>query len=172
MKHEVLDKIPISGELSEIHFGETDPDSLWIKFCPEETENWLGSFANGKLAFNNRKILDISELSEFAILNNGAFYLVDMNSKKILMHPDETYYCDFEIIPENDLLILATFWAIFVFKANALIKEIKPDFIDGITFKKRIDNLLFGEISDPGDETSEFELDINSLKLKWGKYEY
>jgi len=172
MNHEVLEKIPISGELLEKHFGVTDPDPLWIKFYPDDSENWLGSFANGRLAFINRKVLDISQLSKFAVLNNGAFYLIDLNSKEILMHPDETYYCDFEFIAENDLLLLATFWAIFVFKANELIKVINPDFIDGIKFKKRIDNLLFGEISDPSDEKSEFELDINTLILKWGTYEY
>jgi hypothetical protein len=172
MKHKVLDNIPISGELAEIHFGETDPDSLWIKFCPDDSENWLGSFANGSLAFTNRKILEISKLSKFAVLNNGAFYLIDLYSKEILMHPEETYYCDFEFIAENDHLILATFWAIFVFKANLLIKVIKPDSIDGIKFVKRIDTTLIGEISDPGDNKSEFELDLISLKLKWGKYEY
>ena len=53
-----------------------------------------------------------------------------------------------------------------------MIKKISPDFIDGIVFTKRIDDQIFGEISDPDNEKSEFVLDIITLKLRWGKFEY
>jgi len=172
MKYEVLNQTPVSGEYSEKHFGISSPDSLWIKFFPDDSENWVGSFANGKLGFVNRRIQDLSSFSKFGILNNGAFYLIDPNNKEILKIDDESYYSDFEIIPEKDLIFLASFWAIFVFKGNDMIKKISPDFIDGIVFTKRIDDQIFGEISDPDNEKSEFVLDIITLKLRWGKFEY
>lgn len=172
MKYEVLNQFPVSGEYYETHFGKYTSDSLWIKFLPDDSENWIGSFANGKLGFVNRKIQDRSSFSKFGILNNGAFYLIDPHTKEILKIDDESYYSDFEIVPEMDLLFLASFWAIFVFKGNDMIKKISPDFIDGIVFIKRINDQIFGEISDAGNEKSDFVLDINSLKLKWGKFEY
>jgi hypothetical protein len=172
MKYEVLKRPPLSGEFYEIHFGKTSSDSIWIKFSPTDSEDWVGSFANGKLGFINRKILDFDPHSKFAVLNNGAFYMIDPITRELLKSDDESYYCDFEIIPEMDLLFLASFWAIFIYKGNDKIKVIKPDFIDGISFTNKNNSQIIGEISDPGNEKSEFVLDINTLKLKWGDFEF
>ena len=72
----------------------------------------------------------------------------------------------------RNLIFLAADWGIYILKDNKQTKEIRPDFIDGIRFTKKIDNKLIGEIYEPGDKWIEFELDTQTLKMKWQKYEY
>jgi len=172
MNFEILNGTPISSDFEEKHFGETDSNSLWIKFNLIESEYWIGSFASGDIGLINEKIVEIVKTSKIGILTNGAFYLIDRDSRDLLFHPKDGYFTDFEIILDNDLIFLATNWGICVIKNNVVIKEIRPDFIDGVRFTNRINNQLIGEIYEPGDEWIKFELDLQTLKLKWQKYEY
>ncbi len=172
---EILKTSPISGEINERHFGKTDSNPLWIKFYSINSDNWIGSFASGDIGLRNRKINEIDKTSKIGLLTNGAFYLIDKDSRDLIFHPRQGHFIDFDIIYDSDLILLATNWGINIIKNKEQIKEIRPDFIDGIRFIKRIDNLLIGEICEPsenGDDWSEFELDLRTLKLSWGKYEY
>ena len=172
MNLEILKWTPVSGEFEEKHFGVTDPKPLWIKFCPTDSANWTGSFASGEIGLINEKIVEIDKTSKIGILTNGAFYLIDTDSKDLLLNPRNGYFTDFEILLEENLVFLTTNWGIYIFKDNTLFKEIRPDFIDGIKFTKRTENLIIGEIYEPGIDWSEFELNTQTLKLKWGKYEF
>ena len=172
MKDEVLKLTPISGDFEEKHFGVTDTNPLWIKFNPNDSESWIGSFASGDIGLVNEKIVEIEKTSEIGILINGAFYLIDKESKGLILHPEFGFFNDFEIIPKQNLIFLATFWGIYIFKDNKQIKEIRPGFIDGVRFTNRINDSLMGEIYEPGDKWIKFELDIPTLKLKWQQYEY
>jgi hypothetical protein len=172
MNFELLKATPVSGDFDEKHFGDTDTNPLWIKFYPIDSDCWIGSFASGDIGLINQKIVEIDKTSAIGVLTNGAFYLIDKDSKDLIFHPKNGFFTDVEIILDSNLIFLATDWGIYVIKDNVQIKEIRPDFIDGIRFTKRIDNLLIGEIYEPGDEWIKFELDILSLKLKWQQYEY
>jgi hypothetical protein len=172
MNYEVLKWTPISGDSEEKHFGVTDTNPLWIKFNSNDSESWIGSFASGDIGLVNEKIVEIEKTQKIGILINGAFYIIDRDSKDLILHPENGFFTDFEIIPEQNLIFLATDWGIYIFKDNKQIKEIRPDFIDGVRFTNRINDLLIGEIYEPGDEWIKFELDISTLKLKWQQYEY
>ncbi len=172
---EILKTSPISGELRERHFGKTDSSPLWIKFNSINSDNWIGSFASGTIGLRNRKINEIEKTSKIGLLTNGAFYLIDKDSQDLLFHLEEGHFIDFEIIPEFDLIILATNWGINIIKGKKQIKEIRPDFIDGVRFKEKNDSSLFGEICEPsenGDYWTEFKIDLQTLKLNWGKYKF
>jgi len=172
MNYEILKWTPISGDFDEKHFGETDANPLWIKFYPNDSDCWIGSFASGDIGLVNEKIMEIDKSSKIGILTNGAFFLIDKDSRDLILHPENGFFTDFEIFPDQDLIFLATFWGIYILKNNKQIKEIRPDSIDGIRFTKKTDNKLLGEIYEPGDDWLEFELDTQSLKMKWQKYEY
>ncbi len=172
MNYAVLIWTPISGDFDEKHFGETDANPLWIKFISNESDCWIGSFASGDIGLINEKILEIDKSSKIGILTNGAFYVIDKDSRDLISHPENGFFTDFEILPDQDLIFLAADWGIYIFKNDKQIKEIRPDFIDGIRFTKKTDNKLFGEIYVPGDNWIEFELDTQTLKMKWQKYEY
>ena len=160
MNYEVLKWTPISGDFEEKHFGVTDTNPLWIKFNPIDSESWIGSFANGNIGLVNEKIIEIEKTPKIGILTNGAFYLIDKESKDLILHPENGFFTDFEIIPDQNLIFLATDWGIYILKDNKQIKEIRPDFIDGVRFSNKINNLLIGEIYEPGDEWIKFELGI------------
>jgi len=171
----ILESNPISGEFDEKHFGETDTNPLWIRFNTNNLYDWVCSFASGDIGLSNRKIIEIDNTSKVGILTNGAFYLIDRSLKELIFKPSQECFTDFYFVPDTGLLILATNWGIQIFKDKEIIKEIRPDFIDGVRFIKRNNNLLTGEICEPtenGDDCSEFELNIQTLKLKWKKYEY
>ena len=172
MNYEILKSTPISGDFEEKHFGETDTNPLWIKFTSIDSEYWIGSFASVDIGLVNEKIVEIDKSSKIGILTNGAFYLIDKDSKDLILHPENGFFTDFKILLDQDLIFLATNWGIYIFKDNKQIKEIRPDFIDGIRFTKKAENKLLGEIFEPGDEWIEFELDTQTLKMKWQKYEY
>ena len=172
MNYEIIDKIPISGELDEKHFGKTCVRPLWIKFCPTDSDNWLGSFASGSVGIINRKVVELSNTSQIGILTNGAFYIIDIKSKTSIFHSDADYFNDFQITPDNNFIILASYFGIFIYKEYKLIKEIRPDFIDGIRCREIRNDVLTGEIYESGNDWSGFEFKIKTLRLKWGKLEY
>jgi len=172
MNYEILKKIPISGDFEEKHFGGTDTNPLWIKFTPIDSESWIGSFASGEIGLVNEKIMEIDKTQKIGILINGAFYLIDKESNDLILHPKNGFFTDFEVFQDHDLIFLAADWGINVLKDKKQIKEIRPDFIDGVRFTNRNNNLLIGEIYEPGDEWIKFELDVLTLKLKWQQYEY
>ncbi|MCD4696229.1 MAG: hypothetical protein K8S16_08290 [Bacteroidales bacterium] len=172
---EILETIPISGEINERHFGQTDSNPLWIKFSSINSDNWIGSFSSGTIGLKNRKISEIEKTSKIGLLTNGAFYLFDKESGDLIFYPEQGHFIDFEIIPELDLIILATNWGINIIKGKKRLKEIRPDFIDGVRFMEKYENSLIGEIFEPsesGDNWSKFELDLKTLELNWGKYKY
>lgn len=172
MTFEILNWTPISGEYEEKHFGQTDVHPLWIKFFPSNSLCWIGSFARGGTGFENEKICDIKDSTLIAILTDGKFYIIDRDSKELLCNPEPDYFHDFEIIPENNLILLAAYFGIYIFKNFDLIKVIRPDFIDGVRFNKKANDKLYGDIYEPGDNWYPFELDLNNLKLKWRNFEY
>ncbi|MBT6836899.1 MAG: hypothetical protein HOA61_12715 [Bacteroidetes bacterium] len=175
MNYEVLKHTPISGDFEEKHFGKIGTNPRWIKFNPIDSDCWIGSFASGDIGLINEKIDEINKTSKIGLLINGAFYLIDKDSRDLILHPENGFFIDFEILLDQNLIFLATYCGIYVFKDNKQIREIRPDFIDGIRFTKKIDNLLIGKICEPsnnGGEWSEFELNLHTLKIKWGKYEY
>ncbi len=175
MNFEILKSIPISGELDEIHFGKADSKSLWVKFYSNDFEQWYDLFAGGDIGLVNRKVIEVENNSKIGLLTNGAFYLIDLNLRALILNPFEGGFTDFEFIPNTDLIILTANCGIYIFSRKKQIKEIKPDFINGIRFLERYDDILIGEICEPaenGDDWSNFELDTQTLKLKWGKYEY
>ncbi len=172
MYFEKLKKSPTSGEYNEKHFGNVDANPLWIKFHPDEEIGWIGSFENGGFKLVNEKILESETKPQIAILTNGAFYLVNYSSKELVFHPEDNYFIDFEINNESNQIFLATFWGIYVYEENKLMKEIRPEFIDGIRFKEMINEILYGEIYEPGLDWSKFELNTKTLVLKWGIYEF
>jgi hypothetical protein len=172
MNFERLKTIPISGEYKERHFGITDPNPLWVKFFTNNSEGWLGSFADGGLGFVNEKIVEIESSVKVGVLYNGAFYLIDRESYDLLLSPDEVFFSDFESVGNGSLMLLASYCGIFIFKDSKFIKQICPDFIDGVRFKQKTGKKLVGEICESGLGWSEFEIDLDSLILKWGIYEF
>jgi hypothetical protein len=163
MNYEILNLTPISGDFEEKHFGETDANPLWIKFILIDSNCWIGSFASGDIGLVNEKIVEIDKSSKIGILTNGAFYLIDKDSRDLILHPESGFFTDFEILLDQDLIFLATNWGIYILKNNSQIKEIRPDFIDGIRFTKKTDTKLLGEIYEPVDEWIDFEFDIPTL---------
>ena len=172
MHFEKLEKPPLLGEYHEKHFGNVDANPLWIKFNPDEEGSWIGSFEKGGFKLKNEKYSECITKPQIAFLKNGAFYIVDYVSKELIFHPDDNYFLDFEICSESNQIILATFWGIYIYEDSILKKEIRPEFIDGIRFKGIKNDKLLGEIYEPGLDWSEFELNTNTLVLKWGKYEF
>lgn len=172
MNYEIVRWTPISGEVDEKHFGVTDTNPLWIKFNPLDAKSWIGSFAGGKTGVISRKIIEIDKTPFVGILTNGAFYLIDRNTKDLIVHPDVGYYIDVAIFPDPDLVVLATYSGITILKNKEMIKEIRPDFIDGIRFTAESNEVLKGDISEPGNGWTAFELDIRTLKLTWKGFEY
>jgi hypothetical protein len=171
MDFKKFDRPPLSGDFEERHFGRADPNPLWIKISVSDFEEWAGSFANGDIGFINEKIAGIDD-SRIGILINGAFYVVDIKTKELLLTPKPDIYNDFEITPDENLLIVAAYCGLFIFENLELVKNIMPDAIDGIRFIGREGDILKGEIYDPGIDWSEFELNLKTLIMKWGMYEY
>ena len=60
----------------EKHFGETDPNPLWIKFFSIDSECWIGSFASGDIGLVNN-IEEVKSETEGLVkaLNHGTAIL-------------------------------------------------------------------------------------------------
>ena len=172
MHFEKLEKAPLSGEYYEKHFGNVDANSLWMKFYSDDKEPWIGSFKNGGFKIENQRFFENNSKQQVAILKNGAFYIINYDSKELIFHPDDDDFIDFKINPESNQIFLATFSGICIYEDYLLKKEISPELIDGIRFKGINNGKLIGEIYEPGLDWSEFELNTNTLVLKWGKYEF
>lgn len=172
MHFEKLEKTPISGEYSAIHFRKSTQNSVWIKFKPDDSLDWLGSFEKGEFKLENEKFLELHTKPQISILTEGAFYVIDYMSRELIFHPDDNFYIDFQFDSEERKIFLATFFGIYIFKDNELIKKIRPEFIDGIRFNGLKNGIILGDICEPGLEWTSFEIDTETLILKWGKYEF
>ena len=168
MNLEILKWTPVSGEFEEKHFGVTDPNPMWIKFCPTDSANWTGSFASGEIGLINEKIVEIDKTSKIGILTNGAFYLIHKDSKDLLLNPRNGYFTDFEILLEENLVFLATNWGIYIFKDNTLIKEIRPDFIDGWIIRTMLVlRHIWGRTKSYKNIAQIFDIQINMFIISW-----
>jgi hypothetical protein len=175
MNYEVLETTPLSGGSEERHFGGTDVKPLWIRFHPDASEDWLGSFACGNLGLVNLKIAIIANTPKVAILHNGAFYLIDSETRDLLCKPDTSYYNDFMAEPSGNQVFLASYCGVTVVRGVTATRIPSPGLIDGIRLHRIENGLLLGEYYVPTEDIGwdEFEIDTSTLAADWkGKFHW
>ena len=164
MKVTELNNAPTSGLYDEKHFGSADTHSLWLKLDDKDGSSFILSFSGGDMKLqNNKTLLNGDTLS---VLFNGAFYSVDLSTKNIIFNPDDYYYVDFIYSEDNSLLCLGTFWGVEIFKEQKLIKDLRPELIDGVKFESATKNKITGKLYNVGDDWRDFSIDLETLWLE------
>ncbi len=159
-----LNNPPTSGLYDEKHFGSTDTHSLWLKLDDNDGNSFTLSFAGGDMKLKNSKtLLNDNTLS---VLFNGAFYSVNISSKNLIFTTDNSSYVDFIYNQDNSILCLGTFWGVEIYKGQELLKDLRPELIDGIKFNSATKNKVTGKLYNVGDDWQDFSIDLDWLWLE------
>lgn len=173
MSGKIINATPISGEFPEIHFGEHFTSRLWVEFEDNDFEKWYGCFPNiSRQGFNN-VLIDKNNISAF-VVSSGVGYLINITTKELIFKTEEHFLIESAILTENpDYFIAGTFYSVYVFDSEKLIKEVTPDFmVDGIYFKTQQDRKAIGDLAtaeNQYDFNVDFEFDLESFELTMNK---
>lgn len=155
---------PASGLFDETHFGKTDTQSLWLKIDDSNGYSFIFSFGSRDIKLENSIVQMHGD--NLNVLYNGTFYSIDTLSKSLILSPDNDYYVDFIYNQDNSILCLGTFWGVEIFKGQQLIKDLRPEFIDGIKFVSATSNIIHGQLYNVGEDWQEFTIDLDTLWLE------
>jgi len=164
MKVTKLNNPPTSGLFDETHFGRTDTKSLWLKIDDTSGNSFIFSFGGGDSKLESSVVQMNGD--NLNVLYNGIFYSIDTLSKSLIISPNNDYYVDFIYNQDNSFLCLGTFWGVEIFKGQKLIKDLRPEFIDGIKFVSATSNIIKGQLYNVGEDWQEFTIDLDSLWLE------
>ena len=99
MKSEFIHR-PISGEYEEKHFGDINPNCLWVKFTDKDGNEWVGSFSESWVE-NQIFILNLYKIGKSFIVAKGQAYLIDV-SLKIQLNKNEISDIQTAILNEKE----------------------------------------------------------------------
>ncbi len=173
MSGKILNTTPISGEFTEIHFGEHFTSQLWIEFENNDFEKWYGCFPNDSRFGLNKVLIDKYNKSGL-VISSGVGYLINITTKELILKTEEYPLIESAILSENpDYFIAGTFYSVYVFDSETLIKEVISDFMaDGIYFKTQQNKKAIGDLAtaeNQYDFNVDFEFDLESFELTMNK---
>lgn len=168
MSAEILNYIPISGELPEKHFGDEFNLPLWIKFTDNNFRDWAGCFPRLNEKFN--KVL-VNSTNETALVVSGDLcYLVDISTKELLYKSEEILLIESAIITSNpEYFLIGACYCIYVFDSSKLAHHLHPEFgTDGIYFTSQKGEKAIGHTyayTIEHDNFIGFELDLKTFEI-------
>ena len=173
MSGEILETTPLSGEYPEFHFGEHFAHKLWVQFEDKNFQKWNGCFPSESQQALNKILVNKSNDTAF-VISGGAGFLIDINKKSLLFQTKEHTLIESAILTENpNYFIAGTFYSIYVFDNETLVKEIRPEIIvDGIYLKCQKDKMAIGELATAENQYKEnlnFTLDLETFELALNK---
>lgn len=141
MKTEIIRR-PTSGEYEELCFNDTG-SVLWVKFTTDDYLEWVAAFGLGE-----NGITKVVEQGCFSlIVAQGQGYLVNRNSKQLILKEKEHPSIKSALATiDPDYIIYSTDVEIKVLKEGIIIKEIAPEWVDGIEILKQEGKELKGQI--------------------------
>jgi len=169
MSAEILKITPPSGEFPKIHFGEHFVNPLWIRFVDNDLDNWMGCFSSDYPNVLNKVLVDCTNESAF-VVSGGVGYLVDIKNRILKHKTDDQPLIESAISTSNPNYFLAgTFYSIYLFDKEKLIKVVKPDMIvDGIYLKNQTGKKAIGDLATAQDQynfNTYFEFDLDTFEL-------
>ncbi len=173
MSGKIINTAPNSGDFPEIHFGEHFTSRLWVEFEDNDFEKWYGCFPNiSRQGFNN-VLIDRNNNSAF-VVSSGIGYLINITTKELIFKTEEHPLIESAVLTEKpDYFIAGTFYSVYVFDSEKLIKEVTPDFmVDGIYFKTQEDRKVIGDLAtaeNQYDFNVDFEFDLETFELTMNK---
>jgi len=161
----VLDR-PLSGETTEINFGEGS-EFLWVRFRDETFDEWIGKFELG-----NTSEKGIGRLNETTslILAQGNIFIVELTSRRVIKQIEGDSFYGFYISNEFSRIILNDALRLFVFdfQGNEICRTRRFS-LDGISFGELRGSVIFGSHNDCSDEWGTYSFDFvqNHLECSW-----
>lgn len=169
MSARILTNTPTSGESPEFYFGEHFRQALWVEFVDNEYEKWIGCFECDYPSGLNEVLFDKENKSAF-IISGGIGYLIDIENRKLKYKTEENPLIESVILTTNpDYFIAGTFYCIYVFDNEKLVKEVLADeLVDGIYFKRQVDRKAIGDLASIENQFEfnlDFDLDLDTFEL-------
>ncbi|MBV5282511.1 MAG: hypothetical protein JZU53_08770 [Paludibacter sp.] len=169
MSARILTNTPTSGEFPEFYFGEHFRKSLWVEFVDKKYEKWIGCFECNYPNVLNEVLVDKDNKSAF-VVSGGIGYLIDIENRKLKYKTEENPLIESVILTTNpDFFIAGTFYCVYIFDNEKLIKEVlADDLVDGIYFKRQVDRKAAGDLASIENQFEfnlDFELDLDTFEL-------
>jgi len=169
MTARILTNTPTSGESPEFYFGEHFRQTLWVEFVDNEYEKWIGCFQCDYPKLLNEVLVDNENKSAF-VVSGGIGYLIDIKNRKLKYKTEENPLIESVILTTNpDYFIAGTFYCVYIFDNEKLIKDISADeLVDGIYFKRQVDRKAVGDLASIENQFEfnlDFELDLDTFEL-------
>ena len=169
MSARILTNTPTSGESPELYFGEHFRQTLWVEFGDNEYEKWIGCFQCDYPKLLNEVLVDKENKTAF-VVSGGIGYLIDIENRKLKYKTEENPLIESVIFTTNpDYFIAGTFYCVYVFDHEKLIKDISADeLVDGIYFKRQVDRKAVGDLASIENQFEfnlDFELDLDTFEL-------
>ena len=169
MTARILTNTPTSGESPEFYFGEHFRQTLWVEFVDNEYEKWIGCFQCDYPKLLNEVLVDNENKSAF-VVSGGIGYLIDIENRKLKYKTEENPLIESVILTTNpDYFIAGTFYCVYIFDNEKLIKDISADeLVDGIYFKRQVDRKAVGDLASIENQFEfnlDFELDLDTFEL-------
>jgi len=169
MSARILTNTPTSGESPEFYFGEHFRQTLWVEFVDNEYEKWIGSFQCDYPKLLNEVLVDKENKTAF-VVSGGIGYLIDIENRKLKYKTEDNPLIESVILTTNpDYFIAGTFYCVYVFDNEKLIKDLSADeLVDGIYFKHQVDRKAVGDLASIENQFEfnlDFELDLDTFEL-------
>ena len=169
MSARILTNTPTSGESPEFYFGEQFRQTLWVEFVDNEYEKWIGCFQCDYPKLLNEVLVDKENKSAF-VVSGGIGYLIDIENRKLKYKTEDNPLIESVILKTNpDYFIAGTFYCVYVFDNEKLIKDLSADeLVDGIYFKHQVDRKAVGDLASIENQFEfnlDFELDLDTFEL-------
>jgi len=169
MSARILTNTPTSGESPEFYFGEHFRQTLWVEFVDNEYEKWIGCFQCDYPKLLNEVLVDKENKTAF-VVSGGIGYLIDIENRKLKYKTEDNPLIESVILTTNpDYFIAGTFYCVYVFDNEKLIKDLSADeLVDGIYFKHQVDRKAVGDLASIENQFEfnlDFELDLDTFEL-------
>ncbi len=169
MSARILTNTPTSGEFPEFYFGEHFRKSLCVEFVDKKYEKWIGCFECNYPNVLNEVLVGKDNKSAF-VVSGGIGYLIDIENRKLKYKTEENPLIESIILTTNpDFFIAGTFYCVYIFDNEKLIKEVlADDLVDGIYFKRQVDRKAAGDLASIENQFEfnlDFELDLDTFEL-------
>ena len=125
-----------------------EPDGVWIKFCPQLNQEWVGVFAGGYASPPAiSKILSTPDPMRACVISRGQAFLVNSckpSDWEVVPILPITYAC---AVPQHQFLLLADFSRVTAWN-KGIVSQVRFAF-DGLTFTTVKPDLIEGYGYDP-----------------------
>ena len=107
MRVELLTAKPVSGSVPERHFNVSAESNTWVRFIPEDEDDWVGVFGNGLWGYSTAVPFTDDHGPMVLVIARGQGYIVDPRTGALIRQTPWDYSFSAVAPPGRDFVLIA-----------------------------------------------------------------